>query len=154
MFLIKNVQFLHSKVLVTLSWHSCPSLFFMRGGGGGVFFSIFIPVAPTWSIGHPEKLIPLQFLDLRQLIGLLGWGISPSQGCYLTQTQNTRRQTSMPWVGFKLTIPAFKLVKTFHALDHAATVIGYEGGTLYNILRYVSYLLHLTEEGQVRGGQP
>jgi hypothetical protein len=31
-----------------------------------------------------------------QSVGLLGRGISPSQGCYLTQTQNKRTQTSMP----------------------------------------------------------
>jgi hypothetical protein len=33
------------------------------------------------------------------------------------QTQNKRTQTSMPWVGFELTIPTFKRAKTFHALD-------------------------------------
>jgi hypothetical protein len=30
----------------------------------------------------------------------------------------------MTWVGFEPTIPAFELVKTVHALDRAATVIG------------------------------
>jgi hypothetical protein len=41
-----------------------------------------------------------------------------------TQTQNKRTQTSMPWVGFEPTIPAFERAKTFHALDRAANVIG------------------------------
>jgi hypothetical protein len=41
-----------------------------------------------------------------------------------TQTQNKRTQTSMPWVGFEPTTPAFEREKTVHALDRAATVIG------------------------------
>jgi hypothetical protein len=32
----------------------------------------FIPVAPTWSIGIHETLVSLQFLNLRQSVGLLG----------------------------------------------------------------------------------
>jgi hypothetical protein len=40
-------------------------------------------------------------------------------------TQNKRTQTSMPRVGFEPTIPVFKRAKTVHALDCAATVIGY-----------------------------
>jgi hypothetical protein len=59
------------------------------------------------------------------ILGLLGRGISPMKGSYLhrtTQTQNKRRQTSMPWVGFEPTIPVFARVKTFHAWDRAATV--------------------------------
>jgi hypothetical protein len=50
--------------------------------------------------------------------------ISPSQDRYLTQKQNTHKETSMPRVGFELTIPAFERGKTVHALDRAATVIG------------------------------
>jgi hypothetical protein len=38
------------------------------------------------------------------------------------QTQNKRTQTSIPQVGFELTIPVFGQAKT--ALDRAATVIG------------------------------
>jgi hypothetical protein len=41
-----------------------------------------------------------------------------------TQTQNKRTQTSIPWLGFEPTIPAFERAKTVHALDRAATVIG------------------------------
>jgi hypothetical protein len=62
-----------------------------------------------WSIGHPSNaLCYFSFLIIRQSVGLLGRGISPSQGRYLhrtTQIHNKRRQTSMPWVGFELTIP-------------------------------------------------
>jgi hypothetical protein len=32
----------------------------------------------------------------------------------------------MFWVGSEHTIPAFELVKTVHALDRVATVIGYD----------------------------
>jgi hypothetical protein len=41
-----------------------------------------------------------------------------------TQTENKRKQISMPSVGFAPTIPAFQRAKTVHALDRAATVIG------------------------------
>jgi hypothetical protein len=49
-----------------------------------------------------------------------------------TQTQNKRTQTSMPWLGFKPTIPAFERSKIAHALDRAAAVM------------YVKYVLLLT----------
>jgi hypothetical protein len=47
-----------------------------------------------------------------QSVGLLGRGISPSQGRYLhteqpIQTQNKRTQTFMSWVGFAPTTPVF-----------------------------------------------
>jgi hypothetical protein len=58
-----------------------------------------------------------------QSAGLTGRGNRPSQGLYL-RTQNKRRETSMPRVGFEPTIPAFERAKTIHALDHAASVIG------------------------------
>jgi hypothetical protein len=51
--------------------------------------------------------------------------ISPSQGHYLhtgQHKQNKRKQTSMHWVGFEPTIPAFERAKTVHASDRAATV--------------------------------
>jgi hypothetical protein len=43
-----------------------------------------------------------------------------------TQTQNKRTQTSMPQVGLEPTIPAFGRAKRVHALDRAATVIGFK----------------------------
>jgi hypothetical protein len=54
---------------------------------------IFISVAPTWSIGYPWKASFHLFLNLKQSVGLLGQGISPSQGRYLhgtIQIQNKR----------------------------------------------------------------
>jgi hypothetical protein len=42
-----------------------------------------------------------------------------------TSTQNKRTQTSMPRVGFQPTIPGFERANPVHALDSAATVIGY-----------------------------
>jgi hypothetical protein len=75
-----------------------------------------IPVAPTWSLRASVKLfVPLQFLNLTHSVGLLGRVISPSQGRYLTQTQNKRKQISLPQVGFELRIPAFEQTKTVHA---------------------------------------
>jgi hypothetical protein len=73
-----------------------------------------------------KRFVSLQFLSLRQSVGLLGQVISPSQGRYVTQTQNKRKQTSMPREGFEPTIPASERTKTVHALDRAATVIGNE----------------------------
>jgi hypothetical protein len=67
------------------------------------------------------------FLIYTQSVGLLGPGISPSQGRCLhaeQHKQNKRTQTSMSQVGFEPTIPVFEWAKTVHALDRAATVIG------------------------------
>jgi hypothetical protein len=47
-----------------------------------------------------------------------------------TQTQNKRRQTSMPRVGFESIIQVFERAKTVHALDRTATVIGTLTSTL------------------------
>jgi hypothetical protein len=77
------------------------------------------------------RFVSLQFLNLRQSVGLLGRVISPSQGRYLTQTQIKRRQTSMPWVGFGPTIPVFEQAKTVHALYRAATVVGTYPSSIY-----------------------
>jgi hypothetical protein len=41
-----------------------------------------------------------------------------------THRINAYTQTSMPWMGFWPTIPAFERAKAVHALDRAATVIG------------------------------
>jgi hypothetical protein len=75
-----------------------------------------------WSLGRF-----FSFLILIQSVGLLGRGISPSQGRYLrrtTQIQNKLTQTSMPWVGFEPSIPAVERAKTVCDLDRAATVDG------------------------------
>jgi hypothetical protein len=46
-----------------------------------------------------KRFVSLQFLNLRHSVGLLGRVMSPSQGRYLTRTQNKHRH---PW----LVIPA------------------------------------------------
>jgi hypothetical protein len=71
-----------------------------------------------------KRFVLLQFLNLRHTVGLLGRGISPSQGRYLIQTQHKRRQTSMLSEGFEPTIPVFDQAKTFNTLGGVATVIG------------------------------
>jgi hypothetical protein len=66
-------------------------------------------------------------LSYIQSVGLLGRGISPSQGRYVhmtTQIQNKRTQTSMPWVWFEPMIPDFERAKIVRDSDRAATVIG------------------------------
>jgi hypothetical protein len=69
------------------------------------------------------------FLIYTQSVGLLGRGISPSQGNYLHREQhkhriNAHRHTPMPRVGFEPTILVFERAKTVHALARAATVTG------------------------------
>jgi hypothetical protein len=46
-----------------------------------------------------KRFVSLQFLNLRHLVGLLGRVISPSQGRYLTQTQNkhTHKHPYLEW---------------------------------------------------------
>jgi hypothetical protein len=78
-------------------------------------------------LGHKasvKRFVSLHSLNLWHSVGLLGRVISPSQGRYLTQTQNKHKQTSIPRVEFEPTILAFERAKTVHALDGAATVIG------------------------------
>jgi hypothetical protein len=47
-----------------------------------------------------------------------------------TQAENKSTETSMPRVGFEPMIPVFERTKTVHALDRAATVIGYYSTTV------------------------
>jgi hypothetical protein len=66
------------------------------------------------------------FLIYTQPVRLLGWGISPSQGSYLHTEQHKNRintQTSVPRVGFELTITVFERAKAVHDFDRAAAVI-------------------------------
>jgi hypothetical protein len=71
-----------------------------------------------------KRLVSLDFLNLRQSVGLLGQRISPSQGSYLTQAQNKCTRTSMPPVGIEPSIPALERAKICQALDRAPTVMG------------------------------
>jgi hypothetical protein len=69
-----------------------------------------------------------QFLDLLHSRQDYWFGVQPAARPLptrrTTQTQNKRTQTFMPRLGFEHTIPAFERMKTVHALDRAATVIG------------------------------
>jgi hypothetical protein len=51
-----------------------------------------------------------------------------------TQTHSKCRQTSIPRVGFKPTIPVFKQVKMVHALHRTVTVIGMKNNTVTFII--------------------
>jgi hypothetical protein len=120
--------------------HSPPSSTEVKNGWlVGWLVGWFIPVAPTWSIGHPwNASFHFSFLILRQSVRLLGRVIRPSQGRYLAQTRSKHRQTSMPRVGFEPRIPVLERAKTFHTLDRVATLISEvkNGGS-------VSPLLHV-----------
>jgi hypothetical protein len=73
--------------------------------------------------------------SLTQSVCLLGREISPSQGRYLHRgqhKQNKRTETSMPQVGFEPTIPVFERAKIIHALDRAATVLGFLYTSIYS----------------------
>jgi hypothetical protein len=72
-------------------------------------------------LGHRasvKRFVSLQFLNLRQSVGLLGRGINPSQGRYITQTDIHALSGIQPMIA------VFERAKTFHALDRATTVIG------------------------------
>jgi hypothetical protein len=63
--------------------------------------------------------------SFKQSVGLLGRGCQPVArplpADRTAQTQNKRKQTSIPQVGFKLTIPVLERAKTVHVLDRAVT---------------------------------
>jgi hypothetical protein len=102
-----------------------------------IYLSFSFLLLPLSSIGHLwNALFHFNFLILRQSVGLLGQGISPSQGRYLYKHRvNTK---SMPWVGFEPTIPAFERAKTVAASDRAAIAIGYVSYTQVKSLHLVS----------------
>jgi hypothetical protein len=80
-----------------------------------------------WLYSPLELCRFFSFLIYIHSIGLLGRGISQSQGRYLhtgQHKQNKRIEIFMHRVGFKHTIPVFERAKMVHALDGAATVIG------------------------------
>jgi hypothetical protein len=91
-----------------------------------VYLSISISISVYGSTALVDLGRFFSFLIYTQSLGLLGRGISPSQGLYLyteQHKQNKRTQTSMPRVGLEATIPVFERAKTVHSLDRAATVI-------------------------------
>jgi hypothetical protein len=56
-------------------------------------------------------------------MGKYGWSARRKAS---TCTQTQKNQQTMPWVGFKLQIPASERAKTVYALDRSATVSGYK----------------------------
>jgi hypothetical protein len=96
--------------------------FVPQGCYNSFFFSVALPA-------HSE---PWRFIQFRnkfsQSVGLLGWVIRPSQGFYLNTWKHKQKinaythQTSVPWVGFKPTIPVSERAKTVPALHRAPTL--------------------------------
>jgi hypothetical protein len=76
----------------------------------------------------PCGIWPLfSFLIYTQSVGLLGQGISPSQGRCLHTEQHKHRitahtQTSMRRVGFEATIPVFERAKTIRACNRLVAI--------------------------------
>jgi hypothetical protein len=86
-----------------------------------IFFDLLLPL---WSIGLISQFLD-HFTDDRfpwtgdQLIA------RPLPKHRTTQTQDKHiHQTSMPCMGFELTIPDSERAKTAHALERSATVTG------------------------------
>jgi hypothetical protein len=61
--------------------------------------SLSFLLPPLWSTGHPwNALFHFNFLIVRQSIGLLAWGISPSQGRYLYKHRiNVDKHSCLEW---------------------------------------------------------
>jgi hypothetical protein len=93
--------------------------------------SVLIPYFLLLPLEHKapvKRFVSLQFLILiNSRLGSLEVGSARCKSRYLhrtTQTQNKRRQTSMPHVEFEPTTPVFERAKTVHALNCTATEIG------------------------------
>jgi hypothetical protein len=93
-----------------------------------LLLSIFVPVAPTWSIGHPwNASFHFSFVIL-WTVGRTPWTgdqpvARPLPTHRTTRIQTKCKETSMFWVIFEPTMPLLERENTFHALDWAATVI-------------------------------
>jgi hypothetical protein len=71
----------------------------------------------------------------------LDWGTARRKAATAhrtAQTQNKRRQTSTPQVGFQSTILVFERAKTVHALDRAANVVDKKDNYAEKISKKVS----------------
>jgi hypothetical protein len=92
-----------------------------------LYLSIYLSIygSPVLFVG-PWLLF--QFLNL-YTIGRTPWtGDQPVTRPLPTHSKNA--DTSMSRVGFEPTIPVFERAKTVHALDRAATMIGYTSLTI------------------------
>jgi hypothetical protein len=96
------------------------------------FYNFSIPSLYLFIYGSTILLLDLSrffsFLFL-YIVGRTPWtGDQPFGSRYLHTEQhkeNKSTQTSMPWVGFEPTIPAFERAKTVLAFDRADTVISF-----------------------------
>jgi hypothetical protein len=78
-----------------------------------------ISLAPTLEhTASVKRFVSLQFLNLRESVGLFGQGVSPSQGRYIIHTQNKHKETSVHWVGLEPTIAVLK--REEHFISHSA----------------------------------
>jgi hypothetical protein len=121
LFCIYKIFFFPPGVFISSSMRKKRSLKYYFSNSSSSSFDILGPLACS----HSELI--WNYRSYRQPVGLLGRVISPSQGGYLhwkIQTQQKRRLTSMPRVGFEPTIPVSERTKIFRSLDRAATVTG------------------------------
>jgi hypothetical protein len=71
-----------------------------------------------------NHFVSLEFLNPKTVCRIPWTEDQPVARPLSTQIQNKHRQTSMPSVGFKTTVPVFERAKAVHDLDRAATAIG------------------------------
>jgi hypothetical protein len=83
-----------------------------------VCLSVFGSVALCWTLAAFSV-----FLSIHSRYNSLDGGSARRKAA--TNTQNKRTHTTIPWMGFEPTIPAFERAKTVRALDRALTVIGH-----------------------------
>jgi hypothetical protein len=103
---------------------ACTGLIWLRmGTNGGLLWTRY------WTFVGGHGLFFSFVIFFTETVGALGRGISPLQGRYLHKEQHKHKinaQTFVPSLRLEPTIPASERVKTVHALDRAATVIGRE----------------------------
>jgi hypothetical protein len=99
-----------------------------------------------------KRFVSLQFI--LQTVGRSPWAgyqpVARPLPTQTTQTNNKRRQTSMPPARFELTTPVFQRAKTVYALNCETTVIGditlcskiYRSFSVFLILFLLTLLLH------------
>jgi hypothetical protein len=109
-------------------------------------FFFLLPLAPTWRLApileHRADFSVFLIIHRRQdSLDCDQTVARPLPKHRTTQTQKNAHthETSMPWVGFELTIPASERAKTVHASDRSATVTG----TSENRQRYIIELKRL-----------
>jgi hypothetical protein len=90
-FMLFNLNLIRMFELAWIGWQVTYSAVYVW-----VLVGLF-PLFPLGAQGILETFFLLQFLNLRNSVGLLGWVIRPSHGRYLTQTQNKHRHPRLDW---------------------------------------------------------